>query len=90
MAGVEVSVMVVGVILHELAHSAVVWYGRGSYNNPKLGSIESEAGDFYENAIFGGILSYEIDNATLKITQVGIHKGTTFYPFGECYATLQF
>lgn len=75
--------MVIAVFLHELAHSALVWYGRGSCDSPKLGNIDAEAGDYYETEIFGGISSCEIDKVTMKITQVGIYKGSFFYPIGE-------
>ena len=81
--------MVMAVFLHELTHSSLGWYGKGSScDSPKLGYIEGEAGDFYEKTIFGGISSCEIDNTTLEIKQVGIYKGTTFYPLGEFFATI--
>ena len=78
--------MVMGVYLHELAHSSLVWYGR-SCDSPKLSGIKSEAGNYYKKAIFGGITSCEpeINSTTLQITQVGVYKGlgTLFYPIGE-------
>ena len=70
-----------GVLLHELAHSSLVWYRKGACNTPKLsGDIEGEAGLFYEKAIFGGVSSCEMDSATMQIMHVGIYKGEAFYP----------
>jgi len=70
------------VFLHELAHSALVWYGRGSFNSPKLGGIE-EAGEYYEKAVFGGVSSCEITKKDFEITKVGFYKGPLFYPIGK-------
>jgi len=48
---VELAFLFTAVLLHELGHSALVWYSKGSSNSPKLGGIEEDAGDYYEKAV---------------------------------------
>jgi len=71
------------VLLHELGHSALAWYSKGSSNSPKLGGIEEDAGDYYERAVFGGVSFCEISKDNLKITNVGFHEGLLLYSIGE-------
>ena len=40
--------MFISVVLHELAHSALVWYGLGACDSPQLGGIEREGGNYIE------------------------------------------
>ena len=80
---VELAFLFTAVLLHELGHSALVWYSKGSSNSPKLGGIEEDAGDYYEKVVFGGVSFCEISKKDHKITKVGFHKGLLFYSIGE-------
>lgn len=40
--------MFASVMLHELGHSALMWYGKGACDNSHLGGIEQEVGEYIE------------------------------------------
>jgi hypothetical protein len=80
--------MFIAILLHELAHSSVVWYtrrlGAGSRHSPKinLNSI-SEAGSYMEMALFGAVSYCEITTKDGRVREVGLEKDGIFYPISE-------
>lgn len=75
--------MFISVVLHELAHSALVWYGLGACDSPQLGGIEREGGNYIEKAIFGGIACAEFELAPMRLMEIGIQKENQFFVIGE-------
>ena len=68
--------MFISVVLHELAHSALVWYGRlGACDSPQLGGI---GGNYIEKAIFGGIACAEFELTPMRLMEIGIKKKINF------------
>ncbi|THH20064.1 hypothetical protein EW146_g1231 [Bondarzewia mesenterica] len=66
------------VLLHEVAHSALLWYSRGACNSPQLGGIDGEAGCFIEKRLWGGISGAEFEDSTERLVHVGITKDEKF------------
>ncbi|THH03105.1 hypothetical protein EW146_g10507 [Bondarzewia mesenterica] len=66
------------VLLHEVAHSALLWYSRGACNSPQLGGIDEEAGCFIEKRLWGGISGAEFEDSTEHLVHVGITKDEKF------------
>jgi len=70
------------IFLHELSHSALVWYGEGLCNIPKLGEVDREAGEHMEMSFFGGIVKGAFDMKMKDIKAVGLAMGDNFYSVG--------
>ncbi|THH08078.1 hypothetical protein EW146_g9110 [Bondarzewia mesenterica] len=68
----------VAVLLHEVAHSALLWYSRGACDSLQLGGINREAGYFIEKRLWGGIVGVEVENSTMHLMDVGITSDGTF------------
>lgn len=75
----RLGLMFIAVFLHELGHSALVWYGRGVCDSPYLGGIEREGGNFIEQAFFGGITLAEFVLEPMNLVEIGIEKEGSFY-----------
>lgn len=77
--------MFITVFLHELGHSALVWYGRGACDSPQLGGIEREAGEYVEKSFFGGISCGEFDLEPMRLVEIGLMRAGLFYPISESH-----
>jgi hypothetical protein len=77
------------IFLHELGHSALVWYGEGLCNAPKLGEVDREVGQYTEMRFFGGIVKGAFDTKTNDIKDVGLAKGDDFYSVASSHAKIQ-
>ncbi|EDR02102.1 uncharacterized protein LACBIDRAFT_295499 [Laccaria bicolor S238N-H82] len=75
----RLSLMFIAIFLHELAHSALVWYGRGVCDSPQIGGIEREGGNYVEQAFFGGITLAEFELEPMQLVEIGIQQGASFY-----------
>jgi hypothetical protein len=77
--------MFLAVLLHELAHSSLVWYGAGRCASPKIDEINNEAGDYMENRLFGAISSCEISENDMKIRKVGLETEQFFHHISKLH-----
>jgi hypothetical protein len=75
--------MFMTILIHETAHSEVVWYGRGACDSPQLGGIEREGGKYVERRLWDGVSDAEFTNNfgsnVIVLENVGIMKNETFY-----------
>ena len=77
--------MFIAILMHELGHNCLVWYGRGACDSLQLGGIEIEAGEYIEKIFFGGISYGEFEIVPrMRLLGIGLRKGEIFYPIGEC------
>jgi hypothetical protein len=72
----------------ETAHSALVWYNiRRAFSCPQLEGIEREAGKFIQTQLWGGSTDVEffrnLTSNILFLENVGITKGSVFFPIGK-------
>ena len=86
---IELSFMFVSIFLHKLAHSSLVWYGAGSCNSLNLNGSNGKSGEIMEKALFGGILSCEIDMNNFVVNRVGLVTEGNFYPISELKFRIQ-
>lgn len=75
--------MFTGVHVHELAHSALVWYSKGACDSPQISWIDREGGFYVEKAFFGGIVAAEFHEMTKSVTAIGLLVGEAFYAISE-------
>jgi hypothetical protein len=81
--------MFIAVFLHELGHSSLGWYtGAHASDNPQPGGIasEREAGEYVEEAFFGGVsyCEFELDSPKpTRLVEIGLSKDGIFYPLSE-------
>jgi hypothetical protein len=75
--------MFMSILIHEAAHSEVVWYGLG----PELGGIKKEGGKYVEGQLWDGVSDAEFTNNfssnAMILEHVGIMKNETFYPISR-------
>jgi len=75
--------------LHQLGHSALLWYGMKSCHSAQLDGIEREVGENVEKAFFGGISygGFELEKhdgiELWRLKEIGFRKDEMFYPIGE-------
>jgi hypothetical protein len=81
--------MFVAVFLHELSHSALVWYGRGACNSPQMGGIGGEVGDYMERAFFGGTSCAEFRLDPKRLEAIGLVIDGVFYLLGMSQISMQ-
>jgi hypothetical protein len=82
--------MLIAVILHEFAHSLLVWYAGGACDSPRIGGIGGEGGNFVEKTLFGGITAAELKlKPTTSVTEIGVIVGDKFYPISKSQSLLQ-
>lgn len=79
--------MFIAVFLHELGHSALVWYGKGACDSPQLGTIERESGNYVEKAFFGAITCAEFEFEPMRLVEIGVMRDELFYPIDNKMAT---
>lgn len=79
--------MFMSVVLHEIGHSIIIWYGGGACDSPQLGGIGGEAGNFIEKRFWGGISAAEFpageEGNILRLEDIGLMKNGNFFPVGE-------
>ncbi|KAF5382654.1 hypothetical protein D9615_003038 [Tricholomella constricta] len=76
---IALAFLFLAIFLHELGHSALVWYGGGQRTTPKSDGVDREAGVYMETRYFGGIVVGAFDTKTKVIKDVGLSKGKDFY-----------
>jgi hypothetical protein len=72
----------------ETAHSALVWYNiRRAFSCPHLDGIEREAGKFVQTQLWGGSTDAgfvkDLTSNISLLENVGITKGSVFFPIGK-------
>jgi len=80
--------MFIAVFLHQLAHSAVVWYGMGACYSLQLGSIDREAGFYVEKAILGGVAFAEFELEPMRLMEIGVKKDGLYYMIDDKLGTI--
>jgi hypothetical protein len=75
--------MFMSILIHETAHSEVVWYGQGACDSPELGGIKKEGGKYVEGRLWDGVSDAEFTSNfgsnVMVLENVGITKNETFY-----------
>jgi hypothetical protein len=75
------------ILIHEAAHSEVVWYGQGVCDSPELGGIKMEGGKYVKGQLWDGVSDAEFTNNfssnVMILEHVGITKNETFYPISR-------
>lgn len=71
-------------LIHEVACSLVVWYGKGTCDGPERGGIKKEGGQYVEERLWDGVsdaeFSKESSDEVVTLEHVGTAKNGTFYP----------
>jgi hypothetical protein len=67
--------MFMSILIHEAAHSEVVWYGQGVCDSPELGGIKMEGGKYVEGQLWDGVSDAEFTNNFSSNVMILEHVG---------------
>lgn len=85
----EMRLMFTCMVIHEVAHCVVIWWGKGQYDSLRLGEETKEAGIWIEHEIFGGLpecmWTKGLVGSFFAIKGFGFDVSGEFYSIGEYF-----